>query len=177
MRIAYLLLIAASNLMTAKFDPFVLAEGALIIPVGSIFVGTVFVLRDLIQMKHGRASTYTVIIWATGLSMSLNILTGETAHVALASLIAFLVGEIVDTEVFTRKSGNLASKVLLSGIVGGTLDSVVFVTFGLSPIGAAVLPWDLVPACILGQVVAKLLLQFLAAGWLARRKLERENNQ
>lgn len=165
MRTAYLLLIAASNLLTAKIPPFVLAEGVLIIPVGSVLVGAVFVLRDLIQMQHGRADTYITIARATFLSAALCIITGETAHIALASLMAFLAGEVIDTEIFTRVRSTLANRVLLSGLVGGTLDSVVFVVFGMSPAGANILPWSLVPAAVLGQVVAKLLLQFVAAGW------------
>lgn len=174
MKLVYLLTITVSNLLTARCEPFVLADGALIIPVGSVLVGAVFVLRDLIQMKHGRADTYTVIARATVLSMALCIITGETAHVAVASLAAFLASEVLDTEVFTRMRGNLIGRILLSGTVGGALDSIIFVVLGLSPIGAGVLPWSLVPAAVSGQVVTKLLLQFVAAGWLILRNPERE---
>lgn len=176
MRIAYLLIITASNLLTAKLDPFILAGGTLIVPVGSVLVGAVFVLRDLIQIRHGRSATYTTIAQATFLSVALSYITGETAHVAVASLVAFLAGEIFDTEIFTRTRGTLASRILLSGVVGGTLDSVIFVMLGLSPVGAASLPWSLVPAAILGQVSVKLLLQFAAAGWLMLRNPERKRN-
>lgn len=170
------MIITASNLLTAKLDPFVLADGVLIVPVGSVFVGAVFVLRDMIQLRHGLTATYLTIAWATGLSLILGFLTGETPHVATASLAAFLVGEIVDTEIFTRTRRTLANRVLLSGAIGGTLDSIVFVVLGLSPLGAEVLPWALIPAAILGQVVAKLLLQFMAAGWLLLRNPERKTN-
>lgn len=176
MRITYLLIITASNLLTAKIDPFVLAGGALVIPVGSVLVGAVFILRDMIQLRHGRTATYIAIVRATILSMSLSICMGETAHIALASLVAFLAGEIIDTEVFTRTRGTLASRVMLSGVVGGTLDSVAFVVLGLSPLGAGVLSWASIPAAILGQVVAKLLLQLTAAGWLLLRNPERKTS-
>lgn len=170
MRIAYLLLITVSNLLTAKFDPFVLADGVLIIPVGSILVGALFVLRDMIQLRRGRPATYRVIAWATGVSMGLSYILGEPVQVAWASLIAFTASEIIDTEIFTRTRSTLANRILLSGVVGGTIDSIVFVIVGLSPVGSGALSWSLVPAAIFGQVIAKLLLQIAASGWLALKK-------
>lgn len=174
MRLAYLLLIMVSNLLTATFDPFVLADGVLIVPVGSVLIGALFVLRDLIQIRRGRSATYRLIVWATILSMALSCALGDPMHVAWASLAAFTASEIIDTEIFTRTRHTLATRVLLSGVAGGTIDSTVFVVIGLSPLGANALPWGLVPAAILGQVIAKLLLQLAAAVWLVLRHPERK---
>lgn len=163
MRFLYLLTIAAANVLTAKFDPLFLAGGVLIIPVGSIFAGAVFVLRDLVQLNHGRANTYKLILWATLLSATLSRTLGDTGHVAVASMAAFFVSEAVDTEIFTRLRTSLLARVLVSGAVGGFLDSTLFVVYGLSPIGAGVLPWNLVPFAIMGQILVKLLVQIAAA--------------
>lgn len=170
MRLLYLLLIALSNVLTAKFNPFVLAGGLLVIPVGSLFAGAVFVLRDLVQMKHGRANTYRLILWATFLSVALSIALGDTAHVAAASLVAFFLSEAIDTELFSRMRTSLGERVLVSGAVGGCLDSTIFVVYGLSPLASGVLPWDVVPFAVLGQTLVKLLVQFVAAGWLLLKK-------
>ena len=170
MRLLYLLLIALSNVLTAKFNPFVLAGGFLVIPVGSLFAGAVFVLRDLVQMKHGRTNTYKLILWATLLSVALSHALGDTAHVAAASMTAFLLSEALDTELFSRMRASLSKRVLVSGALGGCLDSTIFVVFGLSPIAANVLPWDVVPFAIFGQTLVKLLVQFMAAGWLISKK-------
>lgn len=170
MRLLYLLLIALSNVLTAKFNPFVLANGLLVIPVGSLFAGAVFVLRDLVQMRHGRANTYKLILWATFLSVALSHALGDTAYVAAASMTAFFISEAVDTELFSRMRTSLTKRVLVSGAVGGCLDSTIFVVFGLSPLATGVLPWSIVPFAILGQTLVKLLVQLGAAGWLILKK-------
>ena len=178
MRSLYLLLIAAANLLTAKFDPLALAGGTLIIPVGSLFAGAVFILRDLVQMKHGRRKTYTTILWASALSAVLSVSLGDTAHVAVASVVAFFVSEAADTEIFSRLRRSLAARILLSGIVGGCLDSVLFVILGLSPLGAGMLPWEAVPSAVLGQQLVKIGAQIVVLALLLLRnalKKERKN--
>jgi uncharacterized PurR-regulated membrane protein YhhQ (DUF165 family) len=170
MRLLYLLLIALSNVLTAKFNPFVLAGGLLVIPVGSLFAGAVFVLRDLVQMKHGRANTYKLILGATFLSVALSHALGNTAHVAAASMVAFFISEAADTELFSRMRTSLVKRVLVSGTVGGCLDSTIFVVLGLSPWASGILPWNLVPFAILSQTLVKLLVQLVAAGWLILRR-------
>lgn len=170
MRILYLLLIAAANLLTAKFDPLILAGGTLIVPVGSLFAGAVFILRDLVQLKHGRGKTYAAILWASALSAVLSLGLGDTAHVAVASVVAFFVSEAADTEIFTRVRRSLAARILLSGIVGGCLDSVLFVILGLSPVGAGMISWESVPSAVLGQMLVKLVVQYTAFLCLSLQK-------
>lgn len=169
MRILYLLLIATANLLTAKFDPLVLAGGTLIVPLGSLFAGSVFILRDLVQLKHGKGKTYTTILWASALSAVLSVSLGDTAHVAVASVVAFFVSEAADTEIFSRVRRSLAARILLSGIVGGCLDSVLFVLLGLSPLGANMIPWEAVPSAVLGQMLVKIGVQITAALYLLIR--------
>jgi uncharacterized PurR-regulated membrane protein YhhQ (DUF165 family) len=152
-----------SNLLTAKFSPMVLAGGFLIIPVGSLFAGAVFILRDIVQLRHGKRKTYTTILWAALISAALSVALGDTAHVAVASVVAFFVSEATDTEIFSRLQKSLAARILISGIVGGCLDSAVFVVLGLSPLGANMLPWQAVPFAVLGQVLAKTVVQLVAA--------------
>lgn len=172
MRSLYLLLIAAANLLTAKFDPLILAGGALIVPLGSLFAGAVFILRDLVQMKHGKQKTYTTILGAAALSAVLSVGLGDTAYVAVASVVAFFASEAADTEIFSRVRRSLAARVLLSGIVGGCLDSVLFVLLGLSPLGAGMIPWAAVPSAVLGQMLVKVLVQFAAFLFIALRRKE-----
>lgn len=175
MRTLYLLLIAAANLLTAKFDPLILAGGALIVPLGSLFAGAVFILRDLVQMRHGKWATYITIMWAALLSGCLSVLLGDTASVAVASVVAFFVSEAVDTEIFSMLRRSLAVRILLSGIVGGCLDSVLFVVLGLSPLGANTIPWEAVPPAVLGQMLTKASVQAAAAGgyyYITKRRKE-----
>lgn len=170
MRFLYLLLIAAANLLTAKFDPLALLDGWLIVPLGSLFAGAVFVLRDYVQEKHGKKKTYTTIIWAAAMSAVMSVGLGDTAHVAVASVVAFFVSEAADTEIFSRLRSSRAARILLSGIVGGCLDSVLFVILGLSPVGAGIISWESVPSAVLGQMLVKLVVQCTAFLYLSRRK-------
>lgn len=166
MKFLYLLLIAAANLLTAKVAPLNLAGGALIVPAGSLLAGAVFVLRDLVQMKHGKNKTYTVILWASALSAVLSLSLGDTVHVAAASVMAFFASEAADTEIFSRVRSSLPARMLLSGAVGGLLDSVLFVVCGISPLGANMIPWEAVPSAVFGQMLVKVGVQFAAACYL-----------
>ena len=167
----YLSIIVASNVITAMFPPISLFNGLLLIPTGSVFVGVTFILRDFVQIKHGKRITYAVIGVATILSAAISWIVGDTAFIATASVIAFLVSESMDTEIFSRMKKSFVWRIAVSGIVGGIADSLVFVVLGLSPIGAAMLTWSQVPYAMLGQMVAKAVVQPLGVlGYLLSKK-------
>jgi uncharacterized PurR-regulated membrane protein YhhQ (DUF165 family) len=155
----YLAIIVTSNVITAMYSPFSLLDGILLIPAGSIFIGATFFLRDLVQIRQGKRTTYIVILGATALSAVISLILGDTAHIAIASAIAFLGSESTDTEIFSKMKKSLAWRVGLSGVVGGIVDSLVFVMLGLSPFGAAMLTWSQVPYAIFGQTLAKVVMQ------------------
>lgn len=155
----YLAAIIAANIITAKFAPITL--GIFIIPWGSFLIGVTFILRDLTQNAIGKKKTYLVILLALILSGISSYVLGDGLHIVTASLIAFLISETTDTEIYTRLKLKLEYRVLYSGLVGGLLDSTVFVIVGLSPIGAGFLTWDQVFAAIVGQVVIKSIMQFI----------------
>ena len=155
----YLVIIAVSNVITAMFPPFSLFNGLVIIPTGSVSVGVTFLLRDFVQIRYGKRVTYAAIFAASLISAAISWAVGDTVYIAIASVAAFLVSESLDTEIFSRLKKSFACRVALSGIVGGIADSMVFVVLGLSSIGAAVLTWDQVPYAILGQAVAKAVVQ------------------
>lgn len=159
--ILYLLSIVAANIITAKFAPLTL--GIFIIPWGSFLIGATFILRDLAQNQIGRKKTYLVIGTALILSGLCSYSLGDGLQIAAASLIAFLISESTDTEIYTRLKLKMEYRVLYSGLVGGLLDSTVFVIIGLSPIGANFLSWEAVPAAIAGQVIIKTIMQIIGA--------------
>ncbi len=159
--LCYLLSIVIANVVTAKFAP--LAFGPFIVPMGTLFVGATFIFRDLVQNKYGRAKTYAFIFTALTLSAIISFLLGDTLMIVAASALSFVIAETADTEIYTRLKLPMAWRVFYSGIVGGFLDSVVFVVVGLSPLGAGILPWEAVPAAIVGQVVVKTVIQTIGA--------------
>ena len=163
MRLLYLLIIAVSNILTARFNPFVFFDGILIVPVGSVFVGVTFVLRDFVQMKHGKRKTYGIIAAAILLSAIMSMVLGDTAYIAAASAISFFVSEAIDTEIFSRLRKSFAARIMLSGTIGGIVDSALFVIVGISPIGANMLQWSQVPYAVIGQTLSKAVVQVAAA--------------
>ena len=110
-------------------------------------------------MRYGKRITYAAIFAASLISAAISCAVGDTMFIAIASVTAFLVSESLDTEIFSRLKKSFACRVVLSGIVGGIADSMVFVVLGLGPIGAAILTWDQVPYAILGQAIAKAMVQ------------------
>lgn len=157
----YLVSIVIANVVTAAFAP--LQFGMFIVPMGTLFVGATFIFRDLVQNKYGRAKTYLFIFIALAFSALASFMLGDTLLIVFASAISFVFAETADTEIYTRLKLPMAWRVFYSGIVGGFLDSVIFVIIGLSPLGANILPWEAVPAAIVGQIIVKTVIQTIGA--------------
>jgi len=159
--ILYLAAIVAANVLTAKFAPINL--GWALVPVGTLLVGVSFILRDLVQDQVGRRATYKWIALAMIISGAISYLLGDTLLIMVASAVSFVISESMDTEIYSRFNASKPKRILVSGAVGGAIDSAVFVLIGLSPLGSGMLPWEVVPAAILGQVVVKFILQLVGA--------------
>lgn len=159
MGLIYLIVIIFSNIITAAIPPLNLL--GLLIPCGTLFIGATFVLRDLCQEKYGRKNIYKLIVLAMVLSGVGSFILGDGLSIVIASCVSFLVSESADTEIYTRLKLPIHMRVMYSGIVGGFLDSILFVILGLSPIGAGFLTWSMVPSAILGQIIFKIVMQFI----------------
>ena len=157
----YLLSIIIANVVTAAFAP--LQFGMFIVPMGTLLIGAPFIFRDLVQNKYGRTKTYFFIVTALILSAVVSFILGDTLLIVVASAVSFVVAETADTEIYSRLKLPMAWRVLYSGIVGGFLDSAIFVVIGLSPLGANILPWEAVPAAIVGQIIVKTIIQMFGA--------------
>lgn len=164
--IFYLICIVTANVVTASLAPF--HFGIFIVPMGTFFIGATFILRDLVQNKYGRKKTYGLIALALLLSAIVSASLGDTLLIVVASALSFLLSETADTEIYSRLKLPMAWRVFYSGIVGGILDSAVFVIIGLSPLGANILPWEAVPAAIIGQIIVKTVLQLIGASILSQ---------
>jgi uncharacterized PurR-regulated membrane protein YhhQ (DUF165 family) len=168
----YLVSIIKANVVTAAFEP--LHFGMFIIPMGTLLIGGTFIFRDLVQNKFGRAKTYICIVTALILSACVSFLLGDTLLIVFASALSFMVAETADTEIYTRLKLPMSWRVFYSGIVGGFFDSVIFVVIGLSPLGANILPWEAVPAAVIGQIIVKTIIQSIGAVLLGRINVKLE---
>lgn len=159
--VLYLLGIVTANVVTATFMPF--AFGPFLVPYGTFFIGFTFILRDLVQNKFGRITTYKVIVTALILSAVVSAVLGDTLWVVAASAVSFIFSEALDTEIYTRLNKPMHTRIFISGVFGGTVDSSLFVLIGLSPLGMNAVPWVAVPGAIIGQIIVKSVLQGFGA--------------
>lgn len=120
--IVYIALIAGVNWAFAIVPPLVLPGGDLWSPV-ALLVGFVFVVRDFAQRKVGYH-----ILWAmlAGIIISWWM---ATPQLALASALAFAVGELSDWALFTFTRKPFSERILISSLLGAPLDSLVFLAF------------------------------------------------
>lgn len=158
----YLLSIVLANVITARFAPMEL--GLFIIPYGTLFIGLTLVMRDMVQNRFGRLNTYLLIVFALILSAISSFLLGDQLWVVFASAISFVISETADTEIYTRFKLPFVRRVFYSGVVAGFLDSALFVIIGIGPLGLKFVSWEFVPYAILGQWVAKVVMQLVVAG-------------
>ncbi|WP_338450939.1 VUT family protein [Niallia oryzisoli] len=168
----YLAAIVLANVVTAKFAP--LEVGIFLIPMGSFLIGATFIFRDLVQNKYGKTKTYLFILLALTLSAITSYILGDTLWIVFASALSFAVSETTDTEIYTRLHLPMNLRVLYSGMIGGLLDSAIFVVIGLSPMGANILPWNVIWMAILGQVIVKTIMQFLGVLVLQAASVRKE---
>jgi len=158
----YVAAILAGNWLSSMFAP--VNIGPFLISLGTFTIGATFILRDLVQQKHGRFGAYVLIFISLGLSVIMSLTLKNGLPVVFASAVAFLISETTDTEIYTRLKLPTHWRVWWSGFVGGILDSSVFIVLGLSPWGMNFMPWSVVPMAIIGQSLIKLIMQAVGAG-------------
>ena len=152
----YIATIPAANWMIGNIGTFCIPDGPCMIPVGFgmtapsgvLMVGAALVLRDQVQEHLGTKWSLGGILVGAILSYLL-----ADPFIAIASILAFGVSELVDFAAYTyvRKYGR-ALAVAASGSVGAILDSMVFLTIAFGSL-----------AYIEGQIVGKLVISLAAA--------------
>jgi uncharacterized PurR-regulated membrane protein YhhQ (DUF165 family) len=97
----------------------------------SLLVGAIFILRDYAQKEIGHK---VLIAMAIGAALSYVM---ADPFVALASVVAFAVSEMVDWGVYTYTKRPLRDRILLSSAIGTPVDSAIFLLIlgFFSPLG------------------------------------------
>jgi hypothetical protein len=147
----YLVLIVLANVFAALW--LVPLPFGLMVPAGVFFFAPLFTLRDRIQVDRGVKWIYlligvsAVVSWLAGSFMGAPLL----ARVAIASVVAFLVSETIDTIIFTVLRRSFTQRALISNLFSAFVDSLIFIgiAFGVN--------WRL----ILGQWIVKMLIAAL----------------
>ena len=100
--------------------PTVNLPGGEIWPPASLAVGFVFVLRDYAQRAIGHKVVFAMLV---GCAISW-FMAGR--DIALASMLAFMMGEFLDWAVYTFTGRPFSQRILLSSLISTPVDSIVF---------------------------------------------------
>lgn len=149
--------IVLANTMTSTLGLVPIGFG-FIVTAGTYAAGAALVLRDGVQ----RTATRAVLLAAIVVGSVVSAYTSSPA-LAVASGIAFLASELVDTAVFTPLRHRLPLAVVASSLASAPVDTVLFLHLAGFPV-----TWQ----AIAGQLVVKTAIALLVAAlleWRGRR--------
>jgi uncharacterized PurR-regulated membrane protein YhhQ (DUF165 family) len=152
----YILAVLAANYTATWFIPLPVFG---MLSVGTLIFGVTFTQRDRVH-RFGRRPVYLMILLAAiGMGLE-SLLLGVSWRIILASLVAILVSETADTEIY-HKLLHLSwlGRVTGSNLVSIPLDSLLF---NLIAFAGEFAPGMLV-AIIFGEIVSKFATGFIAA--------------
>lgn len=156
---------------------------------GTLIYPFTFTLRDLVHKAAGIGTARALIFTAAGLNVVMAVLfwivaalPPDTAvgpqtefgavlspvyRIVLASIIAEIVSELIDTEVYRRWVDRFSEKwqwgrVLTSNAVAIPIDSVIFVVIAFG----GVIPAAAVVAIIWGNILVKVLVTVISIPWI-----------
>lgn len=157
--LAYLLMVVFVNLgfsylpiMTTPLGP---------VPMMSLFVGCVFVLRDYAQRAAGHN-----VLWAIAVACLISWWLGDP-NVVIASVTSFAVSELLDYAIFTLTKKPFHQRVVISSAIAVPIDSFIF----LHMIGYA--SWGSIIAMSISKFIASGILYIIYEG--RKKKLSNDN--
>lgn len=118
--VTYIAAVISINLAFSYVPQIELYNGT-IWSVGSLLAGFVFLARDYAQRELGHEKVLVLMLTAGALSYIM-----ADPFVAIASLVAFFISELVDYMVFTMYKSSFRRKVLLSSLISVPVDTAVF---------------------------------------------------
>lgn len=120
--IIYIATVVLINMAFTYIPPVELYNGT-IWSVGSLIAGAVFVARDYAQREVGHYKVMLLMITSGAISYVM-----ADPFVAMASISAFAISELVDYLAFTFYKGNFKARVVASSFIGVPIDTLVFLT-------------------------------------------------
>ena len=161
--IIYIVAVLAANLTATWFLPLpVFGQVA----VGTFIFGFTFTQRDRMHVR-GRKFVYGVIALTAVLSAILSAVGQVPPRIILASVVAIVLAETADTEVYQRLLANSWwHRVLTSNAVSIPLDSLFFNLVAFLGVFDA----RMLVALIFGEIVVKFLVGAVAAIWKGREQ-------
>lgn len=129
--------------------------------IGTLFFGAIFTLRDYIHSYFGKHVVYLVIGSAGIVTAVLAYINQIEYRVVIASLVALIISELTDTEIFHKLSDRYwYIRALSSNAVSIPLDTILFTLLAFYGI------WEtgLIMSVILGDVIIKFIIATILIG-------------
>tara|TARA_R100001591_G_scaffold49410_1_gene60016 strand:- start:806 stop:1276 length:471 start_codon:yes stop_codon:yes gene_type:complete len=142
--LAYILSIVLVNIGFI-YVPMIPMFGEMFPPM-TLLVGLIFILRDFAQKEIGHK-----VLVAMGIGVILSYIMADP-FVAIASVVAFFISEMVDWAVYTYTKRPLRQRILLSSAIGTPVDSVVFLSIlgFFTPLGFVLM--------VIGKMIAAVII-------------------
>lgn len=140
-----------------------------LIVVGTVVFGITFTQRDRVH-RAGRAWVYLMLVVTTILAALQSWFLDVSWRIILASTLAILLSELVDTEIFHRlKERTWIVRVMASNAISIPIDTLIFnlIAFG------GVLSAGLIAAIMIGDIIVKAVVATIAAFFRTRSIHER----
>lgn len=152
---------------------------------GTFIYPFTFTLRDLVHKRLGKAAARTIIIMAAvlnllmalffwivsilpqdpewGLGDEFSAILGPVWRIVIASIIAELIGELLDTEVYHFWRNRITKRfqwlrVMVSNAVSIPVDTLIFVAIAFAP----VLPLSVVWSIFLANIIVKYAITIIS---------------
>ncbi|WP_331761102.1 VUT family protein (plasmid) [Nocardia sp. NBC_01377] len=138
---AYFASVVAANWLIERFGVVPVGFG-LSSSAGVLAVGPALVLRDGVHVLCGRTVALAALAVGAGVSYAI-----ASPAVAMASAVAFTVGEFIDFAVFAWLAPRWTRAVLFGGIAGAVVDSVLFLSIAFGSL-------TMFPGQVLGKMYA-----------------------
>jgi uncharacterized PurR-regulated membrane protein YhhQ (DUF165 family) len=138
--VAMAIIVVASNILVLHPLGAFLTYGAFSYPLA-------FVVNDITNRLHGAAAARRVVLAGFVVGLICSIVAAQfpgvtTLRIALGSLTAFLVGQLLDITIFNRLRRSAWWRApLVSTLIGSTLDSAIFFTIAFSAALSFLEPW------------------------------------
>ena len=171
--IAYVAVVAVSNLLVDKF----IDLGAFgLLSAGTITFGITFTIRDLahqasVRAGLGRRPVFLMIGIAAVVNVCVAMATNTPARFLVASFLAILISEGIDTEIYHRlRSRSWLVRVLSSNAVSVPLDSSIFTIVAFLGVAGydALTMVQIVQADLIFKFLVGTVLALIKTGWNRR---------
>jgi uncharacterized PurR-regulated membrane protein YhhQ (DUF165 family) len=171
--IAYVAVVAVSNLLVDKF----IDLGAFgLLSAGTITFGITFTIRDLahqasVRAGLGRRPVFLMIGIAAVVNVFVAMATDTPARFLVASFLAILISEGIDTEIYHRlRSRSWLVRVLSSNAVSVPLDSSIFTIVAFLGVAGydAITMVQIVQADLIFKFLVGTVLALIKTGWNRR---------